>query len=198
MLLMIDNNDSFTWNLVHYLGELGATVKVVPAAKASRELIRSLQPEAIVISPGPGTPGQAVTSQAAIREFGATVPILGVCLGHQCIAEVFGARVGHAGAVMHGRASWVQHTGEGVFTALAQPLKVIRYHSLAVLPETLPECLQVTATARDDTSGAEVIMGLRHRTLAIEGVQFHPESIESQGGHALLANFLQIVRSRSA
>ena len=198
MLLMIDNDDSFTWNLVHYLGELGATVEVVPAAKASIELIRSLQPQAIVISPGPGTPGQAVASRAAVREFSATIPILGVCLGHQCIAEVFGASVGHAGAVMHGRMSLVQHNGEGVFAALAQPLKVIRYHSLAVRPETVPDCLQVTATARDDNNGAEVVMGLRHRTLPVEGVQFHPESIESQGGHALLANFLQTVRSRSA
>lgn len=198
MLLMIDNHDSFTWNLVHYFGEIGAQVVVMSADDASEQAIRASRPCGIVISPGPGTPGAALTSQGAIREFGHTVPILGVCLGHQCIAEVFGARVGHAATVMHGRRSLVRHTGQGVFAGLPDPLGVIRYHSLVVQPESLPACLEVTAWTQDAGSDECVIMGLRHRSLPIEGVQFHPESIESQGGRALLANFLQTVRSRSA
>ncbi|WP_217126890.1 anthranilate synthase component II [Hydrogenophilus thiooxidans] len=185
MLLMIDNYDSFTWNLVQYFGELGVFVKVVRNDEITVSEIAALQPAYLVISPGPCSPAQAGVSVAAIRAFAGKIPILGVCLGHQAIAEAFGGRVVHAKRIMHGKTAPVYHEGVGVFAGLPNPVVCTRYHSLAVSREDLPSELEVTAWTEDGE-----IMGLRHRTLAVEGVQFHPESILTQHGHAMLRNFL--------
>ncbi|WP_252109037.1 MULTISPECIES: aminodeoxychorismate/anthranilate synthase component II [unclassified Halomonas] len=188
---MIDNYDSFTFNIVQYLCELGAEVLTYRHDAITLEEIQALAPTHLVISPGPCTPNEAGVSLAAIEHFAGTLPILGVCLGHQAIGQAFGARVVRAPKVMHGKTSRIEHTGLGVFRGLETPLEVTRYHSLVVERESLPQCFEVTAwtTAGDETPG--LIMGMRHRTLDIEGVQFHPESILTCHGHALLANFLQ-------
>ena len=193
MLLLIDNYDSFTYNLYQYLSELGATVEVVRNDEASVEDCLAMGPDRIVVSPGPCTPAEAGISIDLIRAAAGQVPLLGVCLGHQSIGEAFGARVGPAGEIMHGKISTVTHDGGGVFESLPQPFEAIRYHSLAIEPDTLPDELEVTARAE---SG--VIMGVRHRTLPIEGVQFHPESIMTTTGHDLLRNFLAMESPRAA
>lgn len=191
MLLMLDNYDSFTYNVVQYLGELGAEIKVVRNDELSVAEIEALNPERIVVSPGPCTPNEAGVSLEVIRHFAGKLPILGVCLGHQSIGQAFGGEVVRARQVMHGKTSPVFHENTGVFAGLNNPLTVTRYHSLVVRRETLPECLEVTAwTCREDRSVDE-IMGLRHRTLNVEGVQFHPESILTEQGHELFANFLK-------
>jgi anthranilate synthase component II len=192
--LMIDNYDSFTYNLVQYLGELGQDVRVVRNDELSIEQIRKAAPERIVISPGPGTPDQAGISLALIDKLGGRIPVLGVCLGHQSIGQSFGGKVVRAGQIMHGKTSLIHHTGKGVFAGLPTPFEATRYHSLVVEKSTLPQCLEVTAWTQDADGGIEEIMGLRHKTLAIEGVQFHPESILTQHGHALLRNFLHASR----
>jgi anthranilate synthase component 2 len=186
MILMIDNYDSFTWNLVQYLGELGAEVKVFRNDEISEADIAEMGPEGIVVSPGPCTPNEAGISLAAIRSFAGTIPILGVCLGHQAIGQAFGGEVVHAGKVMHGKLSTISHTGQGVFRGLPSPFAATRYHSLAIQRATLPECLEVTAESEDGE-----IMGVRHRSMQVEGVQFHPESFLTEHGRALLKNFLQ-------
>jgi anthranilate synthase component 2 len=193
MLLMIDNYDSFTWNLVQYFGELGVFVKVVRNDEITVSEIAALQPTYLVISPGPCSPAQAGVSVAAIRAFAGKIPILGVCLGHQAIAEAFGGRVVHAKRIMHGKTAPVYHEGVGVFAGLPNPVVCTRYHSLAVSREDLPSELEVTAWTEDGE-----IMGLRHRTLAVEGVQFHPESILTEQGHAMLKNFLEQKDQKSA
>jgi anthranilate synthase component II len=189
MILLIDNYDSFTYNLYHYLGELGAEVRVVYNDKISLDEITALRPEKIVISPGPCTPKEAGVSVPLIERFAGQVPILGVCLGHQSIGQAFGGKIVHAKELMHGKTSAIQHTGDGVFRSLPSPLQATRYHSLVIERETLPDCLEVTAWSDDGE-----IMGVRHRSLAVEGVQFHPESILTEHGHELLRNFLQGVR----
>ena len=191
MLLMIDNYDSFTFNLVQYFGELGAEVKVVRNDELTVEQIRALNPERIVVSPGPCTPNEAGVSLAVIREFAGQLPLLGVCLGHQSIGQAFGGEVVRARVAMHGKTSPVFHLDQGVFAGLANPLTVTRYHSLVVRRESLPECLEVTAWTRLEDGAVDEIMGLRHKTLNVEGVQFHPESILTEQGHELLANFLK-------
>ncbi len=187
MILMIDNYDSFTYNLVQYLGELGQTVKVYRNDEIDLPGIARLKPERIVISPGPCTPKEAGISVSVIRTFASRVPILGVCLGHQCLAEAFGGTIVRAARLMHGKTSRIRHDGQGVFQGLANPLVATRYHSLLVSPRQLPRCLKVTAKTR-----AHEIMGLRHRTLPTEGVQFHPESILTEQGKPLLRNFLKM------
>ncbi|MDX1569686.1 MAG: aminodeoxychorismate/anthranilate synthase component II [Xanthomonadales bacterium] len=191
MVLMIDNYDSFTYNLVQYLGELGVEVEVRRNDRIGVDEIARLQPSHIVISPGPCTPNEAGVSMETIRRFGETVPILGVCLGHQCIGQVFGGDIVRAGAVMHGKTSQVYHTAEGVFRELPSPFEATRYHSLVVAPESIPECLEVTAWTVNEQDEVDENMGFRHRELPIEGVQFHPESILTEHGHAMLANFLR-------
>ncbi|MCC7060995.1 MAG: aminodeoxychorismate/anthranilate synthase component II [Burkholderiaceae bacterium] len=186
MLLMIDNYDSFTWNLVQYFGELGEAVHTVRNDAITLDQVAALAPQRIVISPGPRTPNEAGISLALIERFAGRIPILGVCLGHQAIGAAFGARVVRAQQPMHGKTSPVAHQGAGVFRALPSPFTVTRYHSLALERETLPACLEVTAWTRDGE-----IMGLRHRHYAVQGVQFHPESILTEHGHALLRNFLE-------
>ena len=185
MVLMIDNYDSFTYNLVQYLGELGAAVTVVRNDEASVDEVARLRPERIVISPGPCTPNEAGISLATIERLGGRIPLLGVCLGHQAIGQAFGGKVVHAQTLMHGKTSPIHHVGAGVFRGLPSPFVATRYHSLAVARDSLPDCLEVTAWTEDGE-----IMGLRHKTLAVEGVQFHPESILTEHGHALLKNFL--------
>ena len=191
MLLMIDNYDSFTWNLVQYFGELGAEVKVVRNDELTVAEIEALQPERIVISPGPCTPTEAGVSVAVLKEFAGKLPILGVCLGHQSISQAFGGEVVRAREAMHGKTSPIHHLGTGVFTGLANPLTVTRYHSLVVPHATLPDCLELTPWTQHADGSVDEIMGLRHRQYMIEGVQFHPESILSEQGHELLANFLK-------
>ncbi len=191
MLLMIDNYDSFTYNLVQYLGELGADVQVYRNDQISIEDIERLAPERLVVSPGPCTPNEAGISVAAIRHFAGKLPILGVCLGHQSIGQAFGGRIVHAGAIMHGKTSLVHHRGQGVFQDLKNPLEATRYHSLVIDKASLPDCLEITAWTETETGDMDEIMGVRHRQYPIEGVQFHPESILSQCGHELLANFLR-------
>ena len=186
MILMIDNYDSFTWNLVQYLRELGAEVKVARNDEIGTADVRAMRPDGIVLSPGPCTPDEAGVSLAAIRDFAGTIPILGVCLGHQAIGQAFGGEVVHARAVVHGKTSKIAHTGAGVFRGLPSPFVATRYHSLAIRRATLPACLEVTAESEDGE-----IMGVRHRELRVEGVQFHPESFLTEHGHALLRNFLQ-------
>ncbi len=198
MLLMIDNYDSFTFNLVQYLGELGQEVKVLRNDAVDVAGIRALAPARIVISPGPGTPDEAGVTLAVLRELGGEIPIFGVCLGHQALAQAFGGRVVRAKTIMHGKTSPIHHRGQGVFAGLPAPFEATRYHSLVVDKASVPACLEVTAwTARADGSLDE-IMGLRHRSLPIEGVQFHPESILTQHGHALLRNFLEHGLARAA
>ena len=191
MLLMIDNYDSFTYNVVQYLGELGADVKVIRNDELSVAQIEALAPERIVISPGPCTPSEAGVSLAVIEHFAGKLPILGVCLGHQSIGQAFGGEVVRARQVMHGKTSPVYHNDVGVFAGLKNPLTVTRYHSLVVRRESLPDCLEVTAWTQLEDGNVDEIMGLRHRTLNIEGVQFHPESILTEQGHELFANFLR-------
>jgi len=194
MLLMIDNYDSFTYNLVQYLGELGQDVRVVRNDELSVEQIRKLAPERIVISPGPGTPDQAGVTLEMIAKLGAQIPILGVCLGHQSIGQAFGGKVVRAREIMHGKTSVIHHTGKGVFAALPNPFVATRYHSLVVDKASVPAVLEVTAWTQDADGGIDEIMGFRHKALPIEGVQFHPESILTEHGHAMLRNFLQEVR----
>ncbi|MEG0247989.1 MAG: aminodeoxychorismate/anthranilate synthase component II [Pseudomonas sp.] len=191
MLLMIDNYDSFTYNVVQYLGELGAEVKVIRNDEMTIAEIEALNPERIVVSPGPCTPSEAGVSIEAILHFAGKLPILGVCLGHQSIGQAFGGDVVRARQVMHGKTSPVLHRDLGVFAGLNNPLTVTRYHSLVVKRETLPDCLEVTAWTAHADSTVDEIMGLRHKTLNIEGVQFHPESILTEQGHELFANFLK-------
>ena len=186
MLLMIDNFDSFTYNLVQYFGELGADVKVCRNNAVTLEEIERLRPAQIVISPGPGTPDDAGVSLAAIRRFAGSIPMLGVCLGHQAIGQAFGGKVVRAKRVMHGKVSSVRHDLKGVFAGLPDGFTATRYHSLAVERATLPECLAVSAESEEGE-----IMGLRHRTLPVEGVQFHPEALLTDHGHAMLKNFLE-------
>jgi len=187
--LVIDNYDSFTYNLVHYLGELGADITVRRNDKITLEEIAAMAPQAILLSPGPCTPNEAGVCLALIDRFKSEVPILGVCLGHQAIGQAMGGEVIRAPSLMHGKTSRITHTGKGVFRGLNSGFEATRYHSLTVKPETLPEVLEVTATSDDG-----VIMGLQHRSLPLHGVQFHPESIASENGHALLQNFLNIAR----
>ncbi len=191
MLLMIDNYDSFTYNLVQYFGELGADVDVYRNDQITLGDIERLAPSQLVISPGPCTPDVAGISVAAIRHFAGRLPILGVCLGHQSIGQAFGGHIVHASAIMHGKTSMIRHEGVGVFRALANPFEATRYHSLVIDKATLPACLEVTAWTENEGGGIDEIMGVRHREYAIEGVQFHPESILTQHGHDLLRNFLQ-------
>ncbi|MBX3700417.1 MAG: aminodeoxychorismate/anthranilate synthase component II [Dokdonella sp.] len=198
MLLMIDNYDSFTFNLVQYFGELGEEVRVVRNDALDRAAISALRPSAIVISPGPGTPDEAGVSLDLLREPLPGVPVLGVCLGHQAIGQVFGGRVVRAGEIMHGKTSPIRHRGVGVFAGLPDPFQATRYHSLVVEPSSLPDCLEVTAWTERADGSREEIMGLRHRSLPIEGVQFHPESILTEHGHALLRNFLAQGLARAA
>ena len=191
MLLMIDNYDSFTFNLVQYLQALGAGVEVVRNDALDVGAIAKLAPERIVISPGPCTPDQAGVSMDVIRALGPTVPILGVCLGHQALGQVYGGKVVRAGRIMHGKTSAIRHRGEGVFAGLPDGYEATRYHSLVVEQSSLPDCLEVTAWTENADGSVEEIMGLRHREHPVEGVQFHPESILTEHGHALLKNFLE-------
>ncbi|MBT6317017.1 MAG: aminodeoxychorismate/anthranilate synthase component II [Gammaproteobacteria bacterium] len=190
MLLMIDNYDSFTYNIVQYLGELGAEVEVYRNDAISLQQIEDLAPAQIVISPGPCTPNEAGISMEAIRTFAGRIPLLGICLGHQSIGQVYGGDIVRAGRVMHGKISPIEHSGTGVFTGLNQPFNATRYHSLVIDKKTVPDCLEVTAWALDEAGEREEIMGVRHKELMVEGVQFHPESILSEQGHQLLKNFL--------
>jgi anthranilate synthase component 2 len=192
MLLMIDNYDSFTYNLVQYFGELGADVRVYRNDEISLEQIRDLKPDRLVISPGPCTPLEAGVSVEAIRTFAGKVPILGVCLGHQSIGQAFGGRIVHAREVMHGKTSEIFHEDTGVFTDLPNPFEATRYHSLVIERGSLPACLEVTAWTRTPDGGVDEIMGVRHREHAVQGVQFHPESILTEYGHKLLRNFLEV------
>jgi anthranilate synthase component 2 len=185
MLLMIDNYDSFTYNLVQYFGELGEEVRVFRNDEITLDQIADLAPQRICISPGPCTPNEAGVTLGLVERFGASIPLLGVCLGHQAIGQAYGGRVIRARELMHGKTSRIEHTGAGVFAGLPRALVATRYHSLSVERSSLPECLEVTAWAPDGE-----IMGLRHRTLPVEGVQFHPESIATEFGHEMLRNFL--------
>lgn len=187
MLLMIDNYDSFTYNLVQYFGELGEDVRVVRNDQATIEELAALNPDRVCISPGPCAPAQAGVSIAAIRHFAGKVPLLGVCLGHQAIGEAFGGKIVRAGKLMHGKTDTITHDGKGVFAGIPSPYTVARYHSLVIEKATIPECLEVSATSSDGE-----IQAVRHKTLCVEGVQFHPESIASEYGYALLKNFLKM------
>lgn len=191
MLLMIDNYDSFTYNLVQYFGELGTDVKVCRNDEISVDDIAAMAPSHIVISPGPCTPNEAGISVATIMTYAGKIPILGVCLGHQSIGQAFGGKVIRAKQVMHGKTSKIYHEGKSVFAGLPSPFEATRYHSLVVERASLPDCLEITAWTQNEDGSFDEIMGLRHKTLAIEGVQFHPESILTQHGHAMLANFLK-------
>jgi len=187
MLVMIDNYDSFTYNLVQYLGELGEEVKTFRNDEISLDDIAEMKPDRLMLSPGPCTPNEAGISLAAINRFAGEIPLMGVCLGHQSIGQAFGGKVVHAKQIMHGKTSSLEHTNQGVFADLPNPYTVTRYHSLVVERDSLPDCLEVSAWTEDGE-----IMGLRHKELPIEGVQFHPESILTEHGHALLKNFLEI------
>jgi anthranilate synthase component 2 len=190
-VLMIDNYDSFTYNLVQYLGELEAEVEVVRNDLIGVEQIMATNASHIMVSPGPCTPNEAGVSMAAIEALAGKIPILGVCLGHQCIGQVFGGEVVHARQIMHGKTSPVLHTGVGVFTGLDSPFVATRYHSLVIDRDSIPDCLEITAWTEDADGSLDEVMGVRHKELSIEGVQFHPESILTEHGHALLVNFLQ-------
>ncbi len=192
MLLMIDNYDSFTYNLVQYFGELGAEVRVYRNDQVSVADIEAMGPNQIVISPGPCTPNEAGVSVEAIQQFGGTVPILGVCLGHQSIGQAFGGKIIRAKEIMHGKTSRIHHRGEGVFTGLPDSFEATRYHSLVIDRASLPDCLTVTAWTENEEGGIDEIMGVRHNAYSVEGVQFHPESILTQHGHQLLENFLKM------
>ena len=193
---MIDNYHSFTYNVVQYLQELGAEVDVYRNDAILPKQIEAIQPDKIVISPGPCTPSEAGISMEVIRDFRESIPILGICLGHQCVGQVFGGNITHARQVMHGKLSRIYHNGLGIFSKLPNPLMATRYHSLIVQPESLPGNLEVTAWTKTDSGDFDEIMGVRHKEYAVDGVQFHPESIKSQSGHELLANFLNIDTSR--
>ncbi|WP_273440169.1 aminodeoxychorismate/anthranilate synthase component II [Sedimenticola selenatireducens] len=190
MLLMIDNYDSFTYNLVQYFGELGADVRVYRNDGITLEEIAALQPAQIVISPGPCTPNEAGVSVAAIQRFAGQIPILGVCLGHQSIGQAFGGRIVHAREVMHGKTSLIYHANVGIFNGLNDPYTATRYHSLVIDRKSLPDCLEITAWTQDAAGEMDEIMGVRHREMNVQGVQYHPESILSEHGHDLLRNFL--------
>ena len=192
MLLMIDNYDSFTYNLVQYFGELGAEVEVYRNDQITIAEIEEKRPDHLVISPGPCTPNEAGISMQAIRHYAGKLPILGVCLGHQSIGQVFGGEIIHAREIMHGKTSMVYHSDQGVFANLTNPYEATRYHSLVINQQGFPKELEITAWTQNERGGIDEIMGVRHRTLAIEGVQFHPESILTQHGHDLLQNFLNI------
>jgi len=191
MILMIDNYDSFTYNLVQYFGELGADVKVVRNDEITIEEIAALAPEKIVISPGPCTPNEAGVSVETIKTFAGKIPLLGVCLGHQGIGQAMGGKVIRAPFVMHGKTSQVYHKNTGVFTGLKNPFQATRYHSLVIEKESLPDCLEITAWTQNEDGTMAEIMGVNHKTLAVEGVQFHPESILTEHGHDMLRNFLE-------
>jgi anthranilate synthase component 2 len=193
MLLMIDNYDSFTYNLYQYLAELGAEVVTVRNDKITLDEIEDMAPEGIIVSPGPSTPLQAGISNDVIRHFGPKMPTLGVCLGHQCVGQVYGAKVDRAAEIRHGKTSMIHHEGKGVLAGLESPFEAIRYHSLVVYPETVPDCLEVTAWTDDG-----LVMGLRHKEYPVEGVQFHPESIMTPVGKPLLQNFLDQLSSYSS
>ncbi len=190
MLLMIDNYDSFTYNLVQYLGELGVEVKVVRNDEIGAADIAEIRPDQIVISPGPCTPNEAGISVETIRAYAGRIPILGVCLGHQSIGQAFGGRIVHAREVMHGKTSPIHHADTGVFSGLENPFEATRYHSLVIERESLPDCLEITAWTERD-GALDEIMGVRHKELAVQGVQFHPESILTRHGHDLLRNFVE-------
>ena len=190
MLVMIDNYDSFTYNIVQYFAELGADVRVFRNDEITVQEIEALNPDHLVISPGPCTPNEAGISMAAIRHFAGKLPILGICLGHQSIGQVFGGKIIRAGQVMHGKISAIHHANTGVFAGLKNPYNATRYHSLVIDKQHLPECLEITAWTENPDGSMEEIMGVRHRELPIEGVQFHPESILTEHGHDLLRNFL--------
>ncbi|MDE0591991.1 MAG: aminodeoxychorismate/anthranilate synthase component II [Dehalococcoidia bacterium] len=185
MLLLIDNYDSFTYNLFQYLSELGAEIEVVRNDKATIAELAAMNPERVVVSPGPSTPDNAGISVDVIKHFAGKIPVLGVCLGHQCIAQAFGGVVKDAGEIRHGKTSPINHTGQGVFAGLPQPFEAVRYHSLAIEQETVPDVFEVTASTENG-----IIMGIRHKELDVEGVQFHPESIMTESGKDLLQNFL--------
>jgi len=191
MLLMIDNYDSFTYNVVQYFAQLGVEVRVFKNDAISCDEISRLQPQFIVISPGPGTPDNAGVSMQVIESFASKIPILGICLGHQCIGQVFGARVVRAKKVMHGKTSSIRHNGSGVFAALPRTFEVTRYHSLVLEKSSLPECFGLTAWTQSDGDEPQEIMGIRHKEYAVEGVQFHPESVLTEHGLLLLKNFLE-------
>jgi anthranilate synthase component 2 len=191
MLLMIDNYDSFTYNLVHYFAELGQTVEVVRNDALTVEQAAAMEPDYIVLSPGPCTPNEAGICVPVLEQLAGRFPIFGVCLGHQSIGQAFGGHVIRAKTIMHGKTSMIHHMGTGVFAGLPSPFEATRYHSLVVEHATLPDCLEVTAWTENPDGSLDEIMGLRHRTLPVEGVQFHPESILTQHGHAMLRNFLQ-------
>mgnify|MGYP001545726631 CR=1 FL=1 len=191
MLLMIDNYDSFTYNLVQYFGELGADVNVIRNDEIDVDGISALNPDYLVISPGPCTPAQAGVSIAAIKAFAGKIPVLGVCLGHQSIGEAFGGKIVHAGQVMHGKTSPIFHADKGVFSGLANPLQATRYHSLVIEKSSLPDCLEITAWTENENQEMDEIMGVRHKELDVQGVQFHPESILTEYGHQMLKNFLE-------
>jgi len=190
MLLMIDNYDSFTYNLVQYFGELGADVQVYRNDKITIAEIETLNPDKIVISPGPCTPNEAGISLNVIRHFSTKKPILGVCLGHQSIGQAFGGDIVHANAIMHGKTSPIHHHNSSVFKGIESPFKATRYHSLVINKASLPDCFDITAWTENDDGSLDEIMGIQHKTLPVEGVQFHPESILTEQGHALLKNFL--------
>jgi anthranilate synthase component 2 len=198
MLMMIDNYDSFTYNLVQYLGELGSPVTVYRNDRIAVADIAEMAPQAIVISPGPCTPNEAGISLQVVERFADRIPILGVCLGHQCIAQAFGARIVHAHTTMHGKTSMIRHQGTGVFRDLPSPFQATRYHSLVVAEETLPGCLSITARARSSDGLANEIMGIQHAHWNVVGVQFHPEAILTRHGHRLLSNFLALGHARAA
>lgn len=191
MLLMLDNYDSFTYNVVQYLGELGEDVQVHRNDEISIADITAMKPDRIVVSPGPCTPNEAGISMELIKAFGGKIPLLGICLGHQSIGQVFGGHIVRAKKVMHGKISPIYHTGIGVFEHLPSPYNATRYHSLVIDKNTLPDCLEITAWTQNDDGSIDEIMGVKHKTLDIEGVQFHPESILTEHGHALLANFIK-------
>jgi anthranilate synthase component II len=188
---MIDNYDSFTYNLVHYFAELGQDVKVVRNDELSVADVAALAPEYIVLSPGPCTPNEAGICVPVLEQLSARIPVFGVCLGHQSMGQAFGGKVVRAKTIMHGKTSPIYHNGRGVFAGLPSPFEATRYHSLVVERESLPDCLEITAWTQNADGGLDEIMGLRHKTLPVEGVQFHPESILTEHGHALLRNFMQ-------
>jgi len=192
MMIMIDNYDSFTYNLVQYLGELGADVVVHRNDQITVDEIEKLNPQRIMISPGPCTPNEAGVSMQAIEHFAGKLPILGVCLGHQSIGQVFGGKIVHAQEIMHGKTSMIHHNDKGVFNGLTNPYEATRYHSLVIEKDSLPDCLEITAWTENADGSMDEIMGVRHKELPIEGVQFHPESILTQHGHDLLKNFLEM------
>ena len=192
MILMIDNYDSFTYNIVQYLGELGADVEVFRNDEITCEEIKKLKPNKIVISPGPCTPNEAGISLEVINSFSGQIPLLGICLGHQSIGQAFGGNIIRARKVMHGKTSLIHHDGRGVFSDLPNPFEATRYHSLVIDKKTVPDDLELTAWTAHEDGSVDEIMGVKHKNLAIEGVQFHPESILSESGHALLNNFLKM------